>query len=173
VGSSCDTGPSLVYGRAGLGPEPNHPNTIADSCADGTSGSLHSDESNERIVVSTTDGNDFAPGKTVRIDATVWVWTNPSADHLDLYYAADANNPAWTFIATFTPSATGAQTLSATYSLPAGTLQAVRAQFRYQGASSPCASGSYDDRDDLVFAVSSTDTVTSFARARPAALPRP
>ena len=48
VGSSCDTGTSLVLGRAGLGPEPSQPNTINGSCADGASGTFHSDESNDR-----------------------------------------------------------------------------------------------------------------------------
>jgi hypothetical protein len=162
VGPSCDTGPSLVLGRASLGPEPNQPNTIADSCADGTSGTFHSDESNDRIVVSTTDGTGFAPGKTVRIDATVWAWSTPSADGLDLYYAANATSPSWTFIATLTPTVAGAQTLSATYTLPSGALQAVRAQFRYQGTASACTSGAYNDRDDLVFAVTSTAPVTVF-----------
>ncbi len=153
VGSSCDSGPSLLLGRDGRGPEPNPPNTINSSCADGTSGTFHSDESTDRIKVSTVDGTSFAAGKTVRIDATVWAWTTPSADHLDLYYAANAASPTWTFIATLTPTAAGAQTLSATYALPAGTLQAVRAQFRYQGSASACTSGSYNDRDDLIFAV--------------------
>jgi hypothetical protein len=56
----------------------------------------------------------------------------------------------------------GQQTLSATYTLPSGALQAVRAQFRYQGAASSCTSGGYNDRDDLVFAVTSTAPVTVF-----------
>ena len=153
VGSSCDSGPSLLLGRDGKGPEPNQPNTIGSSCADGTSGTFHSDESLDRVVVSTVDGTSFAAGKTVRIDATVWAWTTPSADHLDLYYAANAASPTWTFISTLTPAAAGAQTLSATYALPAGQLQAVRAQFRYQGSASACTSGAYNDRDDLAFAV--------------------
>jgi pseudomonalisin len=152
VGVSCDSG-SLLNGRAGLGPELNQPNTIGGSCADGTSGTYHSDESNDRIKVSTTDGGSFAGGKTVRIDATVWAWTTPSADHLDLYYAANANSPSWTFIGTLTPTAAGAQTLSATYTLPAGSLQAVRANFRYQSSAGACVAGSYTDHDDLVFAV--------------------
>ncbi|HEX9185656.1 MAG TPA: M36 family metallopeptidase [Vicinamibacteria bacterium] len=162
VGSSCDTGSSLVLGRDGRGPEPNQPNTIADSCADGTSGTFHADESNDRLVVSTTDGASFAAGKTVRVDATVWAWSTPSADRLDLYYAADATSPAWTLIATLTPTVAGQQTLSATYTLPSGALQAVRAQFRYQGSASTCTSGGYNDRDDLVFAVTSTAPVTVF-----------
>ena len=48
---------------------------------------------------------------------------------------------------------TGAGTLSATYTLPTGTLQAVRARFRYNGTAAACGTGSYDDHDDLVFAV--------------------
>ena len=162
VGSSCDSGPSLLLGRGTVGPEPNQPNTINDSCTDGTSGTFHSDESNDRIRVSTTDGGNFAAGKTVRIDATVWAWTTPAQDHLDLYFAANANSPTWTFITTLTPAAAGAQTLSATYTLPAGGLQAVRARFRYQGAASSCAVGGFIDHDDLVFAVTSTPVTTVF-----------
>ena len=153
VGSSCDSGASLLLGRDGKGPEPNQPNTINSSCADGTSGTFHVDESNDRLKVTTLDGTSFAPGKTVRIDATVWAWSTPSADKLDLYYAANASSPSWTFVGTFTPTAAGARTLSATYTLPAGALQAVRAQFRYQGSASACTSGGYNDRDDLIFAV--------------------
>jgi leucyl aminopeptidase len=152
VGSSCDSGPSLLLGRNTRGPEPNQPNTINASCADGASGTFHSDESNDRLKVSTVDGTAFAAGKTVRVDATVWAWTTPSADALDLYYAPNATSPTWTFIGTLTPTAAGAQTLSATYTLPAGTQQAVRAQFRYQGSASACTSGAYNDRDDLIFA---------------------
>jgi hypothetical protein len=163
VGRSCDSGPSLVLGRNGLGPEPNQPNTIHDSCADGTSGTFHSDESNDRLKVSTTDGTSFAAGKTVRIDATVWAWTTPSSDKLDLYFAANAASPTWTFLTTLTPTVAGAQTLSATYTLPSGALQAVRAQFRYQGSASPCTSGGFNDRDDLVFAVTTTPQTVVFS----------
>ncbi|MCP4654212.1 MAG: endopeptidase, partial [bacterium] len=41
-GSECDS-LALVDGRDGLGPEPNQPNTIGGTCADGTSGTYHSD----------------------------------------------------------------------------------------------------------------------------------
>jgi len=162
VGASCDSGPSLVLGRAGLGPEPNQPNTVNDSCADGTTGVFHTDESNDRLAVSTTDGTSFAPGKTVRIDATVWAWTTPTADRLDLYYAANASSPSWTLIATLIPTVPGSQTLSATYTLPAGALQAVRAQVRFQSTAAACSSGAYNDRDDLVFAVTAPAVVTVF-----------
>ncbi len=153
VGRSCDSGASLLLGRSTKGPEPNYPNTIAATCADGTSGTFHVDESNDRLKVTTTDGTALAPGKTVRIDATVWAYSSYTSDKLDLYYTANAASPAWTFIGTLTPTAAGAQTLSATYTLPAGTLQAVRAQFRYTGSAGTCTSGGYNDRDDLIFAV--------------------
>jgi bacterial leucyl aminopeptidase len=162
VGSSCDTGTSLVRGRASLGPEPNQPNTINDSCADGTSGTFHSDESNDRIRVFTTDGTSFAAGKTVTIEASVWAWTTPSADAADFFYAPSATSPVWTLIGTRTPTAAGAQTLSINYTLPAGALQAVRVQYRYQGSATACASGAYSDRDDLVFAVTSAPVNTVF-----------
>jgi len=155
VASGCDSGPSLLLGRDTLsgGSEPNQPNTINSSCADGTSGTYHSDESNDRLVVQTTDGSAFAAGKTVKVSATVWAYSSFTSDHLDLYYAANASSPTWTLIATLTPTAAGAQTLSANYTLPSGSLQAVRAQFRYQGSASSCTSGSYNDHDDLIFAV--------------------
>jgi hypothetical protein len=155
VGSGCDSGPSLLLGRDTLsgGSEPNQPNTINSSCADGTSGTFHSDESNDRIVVSTTDGSTLAAGKTVKVSATVWAYSGFTSDHLDLYYTANANSPTWTLIGTITPPAAGAQTLSANYTLPNGSLQAVRAQFRYLGSASSCTSGAYNDHDDLIFAV--------------------
>ena len=155
VGSGCDSGPSLLLGRDTLsgGTEPNQPNTINSSCADGTSGTFHSDESNDRIVVSTTDGSTLAAGKTVKVSATVWAYSGFTSDHLDLYYTANANTPSWTLIGTITPPAAGAQTLSANYTLPGGSLQAVRAQFRYLGSASSCTSGAYNDHDDLIFAV--------------------
>ena len=155
VGSGCDSGPSLLLGRDTMsgGAEPNQPNTINSSCADGTSGTFHSDESNDRIVVSTTDGSTLAAGKTVKVSATVWAYSGFTSDHLDLYYTANANSPSWTLIGTITPPAAGAQTLSANYTLPSGSLQAVRAQFRYLGSASSCTSGAYNDHDDLIFAV--------------------
>jgi hypothetical protein len=163
VGISCDSGATLLLGRDGKGPEPNQPNTINDSCADGASGTFHIDESNDRIKIATTDGSNFAPGKTVRVEATVWAWTTPSADRLDLYGAANAGSPSWTFIATIAPTVAGSQTLSATYTLPSGGLQAVRARFRYQGSAAPCGTGSYNDHDDVVFAVDTPATTVVFS----------
>jgi hypothetical protein len=115
------------------------------------------------VKVSTVDGTDFAPGKTVRIEATGWVWSGgPTSDHVDFFYAANAVSPTWTYIGTVTPTSGGAQTLSATYTLPSGALQAVRVQWRYNGTTAACSAGGYNDRDDLVFAVSTPPTTTVF-----------
>jgi hypothetical protein len=152
AGVSCDSG-LLLTGRGNLGPELHAPNTINSSCGDDSAGSFHSDESNDQIRVVSVDGTRFAPGKTVRIEAQVWAWSSPSTDKLDLYYAANANAPVWTYLTTLTPSVPGAQTLSATYVLPAGQLQAVRARFRYLGSAAPCGAAAFTDHDDLVFAV--------------------
>ncbi|MFZ1918146.1 MAG: S53 family peptidase [Terriglobales bacterium] len=153
VGTSCDSGPSLLLGRGQMsgGVEPNQPNTINDSCADGSVGTFHTEESNDRIVVTSTSGA-LTHGKTATVTATVWAWS-ATQDFLDLYYAANANNPTWVFIKTISPTKTGAQELSATFKLPTGSLQAVRAQFRYLGTASSCTTGSYNDHDDLIFTV--------------------
>ena len=151
-GSECDS-LTLLDSRGNMATaEPNQPNTI-DGCTDGSSGTYHNDESNDRLVVKTLDGSDFVEGATVQVEATVWGWNTGTSDHLDLYYAADANNPSWQPITTINLTSGGAQTLTATYTLPAGSLQAVRANFRYNGSQSSCSTGSYDDADDLVFAV--------------------
>src|SRR5271157_1254067 len=154
VGSSCDSGPSLLLGRDTMsgGAEPHQPNTINNSCADGTSGTFHSDESNDRIVVASASGA-LTHGTTATVTATVWAWSGYTSDSLDLYYAANANSPTWVFIKTIKPTKAGAQSLSATFTLPTGALQAVRAQFRYQGSASACTAGAYNDHDDLIFAV--------------------
>lgn len=155
VGTSCDSGPSLLLGRDHMsgGAEPNQPNTINNSCADGTQGTFHSDESNDRIVVTSTSGGPLTHATTATVTATVWAWSGYTSDSLDLYYAANANSPSWVFIKTIKPTKAGAQSLSATFTLPTGSLQAVRAQFRYLGRASSCTSGSYNDHDDLIFAV--------------------
>ncbi len=154
VGASCDSGASLLLGRDHMsgGAEPNQPNTINSSCADGTSGTFHSDESNDRLVVTSSNGS-LTHGTTATVTATVWAWSGFTSDSLDLYYAANANSPTWTFIKTIKPTKAGAQSLSTTFTLPTGSLQAVRAQFRYLGSASSCTTGAYNDHDDLIFAV--------------------
>jgi hypothetical protein len=149
----CDA-MALVNGRAALGPEANRSNTLGGTCADGARGAYHVDESVDGLRVMTIDGGNFATGKRVRVEAKLWVYSTFTDDRLDLYSAPDASAPAWTHLATLAPTASGAQTLSAEFTLPAGgALQAVRAAFRYKGTSAPCATGDYNDRDDLAFAV--------------------
>jgi subtilisin family serine protease len=154
LGAYCDTG-TLVKGRGAIGPEANAPNTINNSCADGNSGTYQNDESLERIRISSVDGSPLAPGKQAKVEFTVWAWSTGTSDSLDIYYTGNANNPTWTFLATLKPAAGGSQVLSATYTLPAGSLQAVRGNFRYSGTAGACTTGSYDDRDDLVFPTAS------------------
>jgi leucyl aminopeptidase len=74
-------------------------------------------------------------------------------DSLELYYTATADAPAWIPLGTVRTSKPGLQTLSRTYTLPDGPLQAVRARYRHRGAAGPCGPGPYIDHDDLVFAV--------------------
>jgi len=154
LGGSCDTGPSLVFGRGAGDAEQNASNTIGGMCADGESTPKTTDRwnANDRIRVSTYDGTHFAPGKMVRIDATVFALTT-TIDAADFYYAADAANPSWTLIRSVVPTTVGAQTLSTSYRLPAGGVQAVRVQFRQGGDNAPCTAGGFHDRDDLVFLV--------------------
>ncbi len=151
VGNECDS-LALLDGRANLGPEPNQPNTL-DNCTDGNSGDYHSAESNDRIVVKTLDGADFAEGATVQVDTTVYAYFSGTLDTLDLYYASTADNPTWVYVTSLVPPGGGVRPLSAQYTLPAGRLQAVRANFRFRGTQSSCSAGNYDDTDDLVFAV--------------------
>jgi len=144
----------LLLGKDNMtgGAEPNQPNTIHSSCADGTAGTFHVDESIDRLALATTDSLSMSQGSIVRINATVWV-ADPAQDALDLYYATDANNPTWIFIGTLVPQTSGAQTLTTLFRLRPGKLQAVRANFRKGGTKSSCSAGQYDDHDDLVFAV--------------------
>ncbi len=157
IGKSCDSGPTLLLSRGTMAPaEPNQPNTINDSCTDGNSGTFHSDESSDRLKIETLDGGPLAVGKTVRITSTVWVWTTPTSDFLELYSAPDANAPVWTKLGATIPMTTaGAQVFTRDFVLPAGSLQAIRARFRFLGADAPtgCGTGNFNDHDDLIFAV--------------------
>ncbi|MCY1082897.1 Kelch repeat-containing protein [Archangium lansingense] len=150
AGAECGSG-TLLVGRGLLGPEPNLPNALWGSCEDGAGGTRERDEALDALRVVTVEGGHLAPGKTVRVEATVWAYEESESNRLDLYYAADARNPAWTYLATLTPGKAGAQVLTATYVLPVGRLQAVRGVFRFAGSAEPCPGGVFDDVDDLVF----------------------
>lgn len=153
VASGCDT-VDLVNGRGSVGPERNAPNTLGGSCADDIHGEYTRDESIERVKVYTADGTPLAPGKQVTIEVDVWAWSGYTSDALDLYFLADTRKPAWRYLTTLFPSGPGAQSLKANHLLPSGgSVQAVRAAFRYGGSAGVCAPGTYNDRDDLAFAV--------------------
>ena len=152
AGVGCASGAGLA-GRGPLGPEPHAPNTLGGTCGDGGGGVAGRDESLDALRVLTEDGERLASGKRVRVEATVWAYEDPETNRLDLYFAADARAPVWTHVATLKPEGSGARVLSATYVLPAGTLQAVRGVFRYAGSAEPCPGGVFDDVDDLVFTV--------------------
>jgi hypothetical protein len=152
VAAACDTG-MLLNGRgtAAGAAEPNQPNTLGGTCADGNSASLP-EGAIDRIRVSHAYGWNPAPGRTavVEVEARIAAAT----DRVDLYYTGNAAAPVWTRFATLVPNPElGTQLLGATYSLPTGTMQAVRANLRRQGTLSDCPSGSNNDHDDLVFAV--------------------
>lgn len=168
VGSSCDSG-TLLSGRDNLagGAEPNQPNTLGGTCADGNAGRFHADESNDRLVIASTDGGPLTAGHPARITASLWAYS--TADALDLYSAADAAHPAWVLLDTLAPPAAGAQDLSTTFVLPTGAVQAVRAHLRYGGNAAPCSSGAYDESDDLQFAVAAA-TPDFVLTASPASL---
>ncbi|WPB73030.1 Ig-like domain-containing protein [Archangium violaceum] len=161
--SSCDSMGLLAGRGTHFGPEQHQPNTLGGTCADGQEGiyGLYQfDPSLERIRVIRTDGTPFAPGKEVKIEVNVWASLDPTNELLDLFYAADANAPSWTYLTTLRPYSSGYLTMSTTYLLPAGTLQAVRGTYRTYGMPMPCSPGELDDHDDLVFAVS-TDVDTT------------
>ncbi|HEX2269312.1 MAG TPA: M12 family metallo-peptidase, partial [Pyrinomonadaceae bacterium] len=157
VGSVCDSG-FLLNGRDSIsgGQEPNQPNTLHNSCADNTRGSYHVDQSIDKIVVSTLDGSNFAPGKTVKVEVTVWT-LSPSTDFLDLFYAPDATNPNWTYLLSLVPSGVGPRVLTAAFPLAQGrNVQAIRANFLSGGFPDACSGGApdnFDDHDDLAFTV--------------------
>jgi hypothetical protein len=158
VAAFCFSG-TLLDSRAAIVPVPeaHAPNTL-DGCEDGTFGEYHVDESIDRIKVSTTDGTNLAPGKTVEVEVDFFV-VSPDFDRVDLYYAADATAPAWVLIDTAAPAASGLQMMTKSYTLPAGPLQAIRAAGRYaENGPRTCAPGSYDDHDDIVFAVETPGT---------------
>jgi hypothetical protein len=172
-GSECDS-LGLLNGRGTIsfGNEPNKPNTL-DTCTDGNEGSYHFDESVDRIVVrsgeedGTGSGVTMVEGGRATIIATVWPWYSGSSDYVDFYYASNSANAQWVYIGTKKPSGSGLQEIKMSYTLPQGINQAVRVNFRYrgvQGANGACSKGSYDDTDDLVFAVKSNPSFTGLVK---------
>lgn len=161
---ACWSG-SLLIGRDTMngGPEPNQPNTIGSSCADHQVGAYGTDESIDKLSISTTDGSLLRPGKSVRIGITVRSYS-PSGDRLDLFHTTNTAAPAWSYLARLVPAGPGLQQMTYAFTLPAGSgpLQAIRAKFSWVGDTSPCelpAPGKFfTDYDDLIF-----NTTSQFA----------
>jgi hypothetical protein len=183
VGASCDSG-DLLDGRADLGPEKNSPNTIYGACVDGTSGVYRTARSIDGLRISTIDGSALAPGKTVRIEVSIYACncdfgTDP--DHFALFVARDATSPAWIALNVLTSSAAiGRQVLSATFTLPSGRLEAVRASISFGSSSEVCGANSIpgfgtEESDDLVFAVQNDgpDFVYAWPEAEGGAVTKP
>lgn len=78
---------------------------------------------------------------------------------MQLFHAADANNPVWTYVDTGYPSGPGGEAYSFTFTLPQGGVQAFRAlagNLGYDVSWDACPDPYYyDDADDVVFAVGS------------------
>ncbi|KAL3803319.1 hypothetical protein HJC23_009283 [Cyclotella cryptica] len=167
IGVSCSSG-DLLFGRGIVGPgeSGNAPNNL-DNCKDGTIGTYNSDESMESIKISSINGNLLRAGDRVEVEAVVYVW-DPAQDFADFYYTSNATNPLWVLIGTIKPAGSGMQTIKTQFDLVAGSLQAVRINFRYQGSTSICSQGEYDDIDDLVFPVAEkADGATPTPSPRP------
>lgn len=159
-GAVCASG-GLLEARSTLDqfPEPHHPNTVLGGCDDGSSGRYHTDESNDWIRVTSLNGGPLKAGTLARVDAKVWAYSTKN-NYLDLYVTADMSHPVWTLITTLRPDTTRSAVLSSTFTLPTGgEVQAVRANFRYQGSAGACSAGDYDDHDDLAFAVERADVL--------------
>ncbi len=147
----CDSA-QLLVGRDGVYPEPHAPNTIYSSCADGSSGIYHADESLDHIRVRTKDGGPLRPGAEVVADFTVWAYSEYTSDWLHVYHAANAGDPVWQPVGSIVSVKPGEQVLSVSFTLPEGNLQAVRGVYAYDTRATPCLIGGFNDHDDLVFA---------------------
>jgi len=152
--SLCDSG-TLLQGRGSLGPEQNAPNALYGACSDGAAGGYLADESLERLRLTTDDGGALRIGAAVTLEASVFAYSSYTEDSLDLFIATNAGAPEWQPLTTLVPSGAGHQKLTHSFTLGSGSVQAIRAVFRYQGSAATCPTGAYDDVDDLVFAVAS------------------
>jgi len=156
AGVSCASG-TLLRGRGALagGPESNAPNHADTACADGDVGDYGSDESIEAIRVTSADSGPLRATASANV-AVDLVAFSTLADRLELYYQSEPGAPWW-LMATGFPPATGRTTMTFPISLRyGGPVQAVRAVFRYNAASSsacPSDGSVFDDIDDLAFTV--------------------
>lgn len=159
VGASCDTN-SLLTGVGAR--EPNMSNTLLpDYCAEKVAPEpAGTTEAIDRIVVSSLDGRPFAPGSLVKVDVSLSGPAETDAVVLSYTGGADKAEIPWQLITQpieLEPDAP--RTVSATYTLPEGGVQAVRVAFIRRLWEvidpPPCVSqlDMWEDHDDVVFAV--------------------
>jgi hypothetical protein len=154
--SPCTVPASLINGRDNMtsGAEPHQPNTLSTSpCADGSYGTYHTNESLDAVTITDLKGSQFLPGDSVRLDATVWCPNSTSLDKLYIYQTDTPSLPNWNIIGIAACTALDQQVLSVTFKLGAAPSQAIRAAFTYLSPASPCASGTQNDRDDVLITV--------------------
>ncbi|AGC46577.1 S8A family peptidase [Myxococcus stipitatus DSM 14675] len=148
--SSCGTG-RLVEGMGTTGPERNAPNTLGTSCPDGY-GTYYVSTSLEGLRITSLDGGPLTAGREVRISAKIagaGSWLSP----VDLFHAADARNPSWTYVGQLPFPGAGVPELSTTFVLPEGGLQAIRGVAGFNPMQASCTPEGWADHDDLVFPV--------------------
>ncbi|WXH27150.1 hypothetical protein WA016_01061 [Myxococcus stipitatus] len=149
---SCDSG-MFYEGRGTMHPEAQHPNTLNNSCADGSSVSLGylKDASIERVRVMTVDRSTLAAGKTVRVEVSARA--SGAGEQLEIFTASNAASPTWVSLGTTSLPSAGFAWVTKTYTLPSGAQQAVRAVIRATSLSGSCPGGGFTDVDDLAFTV--------------------
>ena len=153
VGSECDS-LQLLRGRGTInnGVEQNRSNTnlFGPSCNDGNSGSFHSDESIDKIIVTAGDvvngspvpsGDFIVEGGRAYVSVDVWCWGSGASDSADIYLASDASSPNWQHLNTIGCPGGGGHTLVQAFDVPQGANQSIRVNFRYRGNQSPCSNG--------------------------------
>lgn len=155
--ASCSTG-TLVTGRgkSEQRPELNQPNTLKNSsCSEWRPFSEYvSTHSIDKVSVRTVDGGPLKAGKSVEIEVRMTTFDGQWwDDDIDVFHSPSATAPVWTLVSTFKAPKYGANVFKLPFVLPAGGLQAFRAQARQVVQLSPCTSGTYDERDDLAFTV--------------------
>lgn len=167
IGASCDSGTLLERSGHMTPPEANQPNTV-DGCLDGSESLKHlKDESIERIVVSTVDGQPMVPGARVRVEVTYFPYGSGRSERLLIAYTSDGLNPSATFheLPTYLPTQGGLQTHTVEYTLPSGPVHRVRARMAHVHYTDRCDGYGYYDVDELVFRVGSVASYSESLRA--------
>ncbi|QSQ14541.1 S8 family serine peptidase [Myxococcus landrumensis] len=155
--SSCGTG-LLVEGMGDVGPERNAPNTLGASCSDGY-GTYHLTTSLEGLSVTSQDGGPLTAGRAVTLTARV-AGVSSYLTPVDLFHAADARNPSWTYLGQLPFPEAGVHELSTTFILPEGGLQAIRGVAGFNPMQASCTPEGWADHDDLVFPVANPPSVS-------------